>query len=205
MQIQEAHETFNLTNEAVAARLKELCWDSQADHVLAVHALARPGVEVRKFGVHGTVAHAVGTLTPQTHERMYPSTAGERARERNCKAEHHFDVVGTGPSAKEKLLLEKLKRMRWLELAHQNNVFMRRENRNADTPGPPQHLVTWAANLGRVGNGCTWVHNHGVRWPGSNVIAMLNAWSQIEHAPAAPEQMLRRSNTFSCTLGSRGA
>lgn len=152
-EIQRAHETFNLTNEAVAARLKEVCWDSQETHSMAVHALARPGVEVRKFGVHG------------------PSTEGI-------------------------IQLEKLKRLRWLEIAHQNSSYMRQDASDGDKPGPPQHFVTWPANSGHIGDSCTWVHNHGVRWPGSNVVAMLNNWAQLEQNLSSPEQTPSRSNTF---------
>lgn len=69
LQIERAHETFNLTNEAIAARIRELCWDSQTTHVVAVHALARPGLQVRKFGVQGKLLR---NTRPLQHKTLQP-------------------------------------------------------------------------------------------------------------------------------------
>ena len=52
-----------------------------------------------------------------------------------------------------------------------------------DVTGAPTHATAWPNLTACVSNDCTWIHNHGTRWPGSNVFSMINRWEQLETTP----------------------
>ena len=60
--------------------------------------------------------------------------------------------------------------------------------------GAPNHATAWPNLTSCVGNDCTWIHNHGARWPGSNVFDMLTRWEQLE-GPIEPESSKSKDET----------